>query len=251
VCANYLPVTDGDKLLAFFGVQRDFRAEAPAEAFPLRLAPFIRLVKGERAAAPGLFGLLPPWRREVQHGRTTYNARSETVATKASFKDSWRQGLRCVIPAEAVFEQRYYEDASHERWRIEKEDGTPFGIAGIYSEWIEGGETKFSFAMLTVNADAHPFYSQFHEPGEEKRMPVFLAAHEYDDWMACPLKEAPKYFKAWAGPFKAARDPIPAREAKPPQPRAAPKPPKTQAEPKPTRPPKPTSPPKPLQGDLF
>lgn len=28
--------------------------------------------------------------------------------------------------------------------------------------------------MLTVSADAHPFYSRFHKPGDEMRMPIIL-----------------------------------------------------------------------------
>lgn len=202
MCANYLPVTSAAELLAFFGVQRDAHAETPPELYPTGLGPFIRLVNGKREFEAGNFGLLPPWRREVAYGRSTYNARSETVATKASFKDSWARGLRCVIPAKAVYEPRYAEDLTSERWRIEKEDGSPFGIAGLYSQWVEHGVEKFSYTMLTVNCDHHPFYSQFHEPNTEKRMPIFLDAEHYDAWMSCPLAEAPRFFKQWNGPMK-------------------------------------------------
>ena len=239
MCANYIPVTAGDELLAFFGVERDFARELPPELYPTDLAPFIRLVKGERAVEPGRFGLLPPWRRELKFGRNTYNSRSETVHTLPSFKDSWRRGLRCVIPARAVFEPRYNDDFSVERWRIEKADGTPFGIAGIYSQWVEGGEEKFSFSMVTVNCADHPFYSQFHEPGKEKRMPVFLEPQDYDGWMSCALKDAPAYFRQWPGPFDSfgqAPAPKATKIAKAP---AVPKPPKA---------PPPAAP---GQGDLF
>ncbi len=202
MCANYIPVTRNDLLLAHFGVQRDVKTELPTELLPQGMGSFIRLVNGQREFEAGLFGLLPAWRRELKHGRHTYNARSETVATVASFKDSWKRGLRCVIPAEAVFEEKYYADHTHERWRIENEDGSPLGVAGIYSQWVEGGVEKFSYSMLTVNCDAHPFYSQFHEPGHEKRMPVFLAPEDYDEWMSCPLAQAPGFFRMWAGPLK-------------------------------------------------
>ena len=241
MCANYVPVTSGDELLAFFGVHRDFSRELPPELFPTDLAPFIRLVNGGRVAEPGRFGLLPAWRREVKYGRHTYNARSETVHALASYKDSWKKGLRCVIPAKAVYEPRYYEDLTNERWRIERADGTPFGIAGVYSQWVENGEEKFSFAMLTANCDDHPFYSQFHQPGKEKRMPVFLEPDEYDEWMSCPVSEAHKFFKQWPGPFNGFADP------RMPQPTKAPKP---AAAPKPLKIPAPTQPP-PAQGDLF
>ncbi|RYH69255.1 MAG: SOS response-associated peptidase [Alcaligenaceae bacterium] len=202
MCANYIPVTRGDLLLAHFGVQRDVKQELPPELYPTDLGPFVRLVNGHRQCEAGLFGLLPPWRREVAFGRNTYNSRSETVDTKASFKESWQRGLRCVIPAEAVFEPRYNDDHTSERWRIENDDGTPMGIAGVYSQWVDGGVEKFSYSMLTVNCDRHPFYSQFHEPGKEKRMPIFLAPEEYDGWMSCALAQAPRFFRMWTGPLK-------------------------------------------------
>lgn len=202
MCANYLPVTSADELLAFFGVQRDAQTDTPPELYPTGLGPFIRLVNGQREFEAGRFGLLPPWRREVACGRSTYNARSETVSTKASFKESWARGLRCVIPAKAVFEPKYAEDLTNERWRIEKEDGTPFGIAGLYSQWLEHGVEKFSYTMLTVNCDSHPFYSQFHEPGTEKRMLVFLDPEQYDAWMSCSLADAPRFFRQWQGAMK-------------------------------------------------
>lgn len=244
VCSNYVPVTDSDKLLAFFGVRRDLGSEAPTEVYPTQLAPFVRLVNGSRAAEPGLFGLLPPWRRELRFGTKTYNARSETVDQLPSFKESWRRGLRCVIPAEAVYEPRYHDDQTSERWRIERADGTPFGIAGVYSEWTEHGEQKFSFTMLTVNCDAHPFYGQFHAPGKEKRMPVFLEPEEYDAWMSCPLRDAAGYFRQWPGPFKGGPEPRPPRAAKPTLPPAAP----TAAKPARAAP---TPKPPPAQGSLF
>jgi putative SOS response-associated peptidase YedK len=239
VCANYIPVTSGEELLAFFGVERDFARELPPELYPTELAPFIRLVHGGRVAEPGRFGLLPPWRRELKFGRRTYNTRSETVHSLPSFKDSWRRGLRCVIPAKAVYEPRYNDDFTVERWRIEKADGTPFGIAGIYSQWMEGGQEKFSFSMVTVNCDGHPFYGQFHEPGAEKRMPVFLEPEDYDGWMACALKDAPKYFRQSAGPFNGFAQAAVRKAAKP------------TAAPKVARQQPPPTPAPPLQGDLF
>ncbi|NML44509.1 SOS response-associated peptidase [Ramlibacter sp. G-1-2-2] len=250
VCSNYVPVTDGDTLLAFFGVQRDFSGEAPPEAYPTDLAPFIRLVNGQRTADAGRFGLLPPWRREVRYGTHTYNARSETVHSLPSYKESWRYGLRCVIPAKAVYEPRYNDDGSNERWRIEKEDGTPFGVAGVYTEWVENGEEKFSFSMLTVNCDEHAFYSQFHAPGKEKRMPVFLDPEDYDTWMSCPVREAAGFFQQWPGPFNAFAEPRTPRVPKVPKAPQAPKADAVTKPPKPTPAPKPPPPP-PAQGDLF
>ena len=135
MCSNYRPVTRIDRLLTFFGVERG-RDEAPADVFPLGLAPFIRLAPhGEdasgRTVEDGIFGLLPSFASEIAYGRRTYNARSETVARLASFKDAWARGQRCIVPAECFFEPSW-ESGKAVRWRIGQPGDVPMGIAGIY-----------------------------------------------------------------------------------------------------------------------
>jgi len=129
MCSNYRPVTRQDRLLTFFGVERE-PDELPTDVFPLGLAPFVRLAQegsgNKRIAVDGLFGLIPPFRqRELAYGRKTYNARSETVHQLPSFRDAWKRGQRCIVPAEAIFEPRYFGTVDHpgpsERWRIGQE----------------------------------------------------------------------------------------------------------------------------------
>jgi len=172
------------------------------------MAPFIRLtVEGQEAGRPalvaedGLFGLLPNFAAEEQYGRRTYNARSETVHKLPSFRPAWEAGQRCIIPSEAVFEPSY-ESGKAVRWRISQEADVPFGIAGLYRRWRNPrGGFLFTFTMLTVNDDAHPFYKRFHKPGEEKRMPIFLKREEYGPWLMAELSQAPVFFKQHPGPF--------------------------------------------------
>ena len=95
MCANYHPVTAQDRLVQYFGVDRPIDA-VPPDLYPGGLAPFI-LRERDRAELArdlrlGLFGLLPHWAKDLAFGRRTYNARSETVAEKPSFRDAWRQG---------------------------------------------------------------------------------------------------------------------------------------------------------------
>lgn len=74
------------------------------------------------------------------------------------------------------------------RWAIFQPGSVPMGIAGIYRRWIhpDDGREMFAMAMLTVNADDHPFMRRFHKPGEEKRMVVILNPDNYGEWLACP-----------------------------------------------------------------
>lgn len=213
MCSNYEAVSRADRLLSFFGVVRA-RDDPTAAVFPTGLAPFIRLAEdgsGNRRVDDGAFGLLPHFAKELAFGRRTYNARSETVATLPSYRDSWARGKRCIVPAESFFEPSY-ETGKAVRWRIYQPGDVPMGIAGIYSKWRSpDGRELFSFAMLTVNADGHPVMQRFHKPEEEKRMVVILEPSEYDDWLSCPVADAPKYFRQWMGPLLSHEAPLPPR----------------------------------------
>jgi putative SOS response-associated peptidase YedK len=214
MCANYVPVTRLDRLLTFFGVERDPAQPTPPEVWPLSLAPFIRAHEdgsGQRVVDDGVFGLLPHFAKELVFGRKTYNARSETVHTLPSFRDAWARGQRCIVPAEAIFEP-CYETGKAVRWCVQQPGEVPMGVAGIYRRWrAPDGRMLWTFAMLTVNADAHPVFRRMHRPGEEKRMIVILDPAEYDRWLQCTPEEAKTFFKAWAGPLDAFPAPLPPR----------------------------------------
>lgn len=237
MCSNYVPVSRRDRLLTFFGVERE-RDDPRSDAWPLNVAPFIRLAgdgsQRLRVAEDGLFGLLPGFATEVGYGRRTYNARSETVHLLPSFRDAWAKGQRCIIPAEAIYEPNW-ESGQCVRWTIYQEGFIPFGIAGIYTPWRDPKTNRntFSFAMLTVNADGHPLMRRFHKPEDEKRMVVILQPADYAEWLSCPVHEAPRFFRQWPGPLLAEPLPLPPRAPQAGSVRA-------------TRPPKP-----PATGQLF
>lgn len=219
MCANYVPVTSASRLLTHFGVEFD-RDEKPLDVFPTGLAPVIRLdpeLKDQLICENGIFGLLPHFATEVAYGRRTYNARTETVHQLASFRQSWAQDMRCVIPAEAFYEPSY-ESGEAVRYRINLPDDKPMGIAGVYRHWKHpNGNTYATFAMLTVNADGHPVMQRFHKPGDEKRMVVILQPDEYLPWLTCSKERALDYFKWFEGELLATPAPLPPRAPRAPR----------------------------------
>lgn len=253
MCSNYVPVTRLDRLLSFFGVAPSGDMDLPEEVYPLKLAPFIRLAadgSGAKVIEAGQYGLLPHFATELQYGRKTYNARCETVATLASFRESWAKSRRCIIPAEALFEPKYINGVA-ERWRIQQLGEVPMGVAGIYRrhETLKDakGNPLWTFAMITCNCDEHPFYRQFHAPGEEKRMPVILHPEDYEKWLRCSPDEARIMCEPWDGVLEAYAAPRSPRAPKAPAARKVPKAPKVQKPP----PPPPEPEPEPPQLDLF
>jgi putative SOS response-associated peptidase YedK len=203
-----------DRLLTFFGVEREKDDPLPPEVFPLGLAPFIRKAEegsGNKVIEDGVFGLLPPFAKELAYGRRTYNARSETVATLPSYRAAWRRGQRCIIPAEAIYEP-CYETGKAVRHRIQQPGEVPMGIAGIYERWTApGGKVLFSMSMLTVNAAGHPVFQRMHKPDDEKRMVVILSPNEYDDWLGCSVADAPRFFRQWTEQLDAFPEALPPR----------------------------------------
>ena len=200
MCANYTP-SARDRLLEHFRVQpppEDFAAEA----FPGSFAPVIRrpaadAPAGEREAVSACFGMLPHW-ADMKLARSTYNARSETVATKPSFRNAWRNLQFCVIPAASIYEPNY-ETGKAVRWMIAHADGRPLGLAGIWEARSGGpGDSPlFSFSMLTINADGHPLMQRFHKPDDEKRMVVVLEPDQYESWLHATLEEAPSFLQRY------------------------------------------------------
>ncbi len=201
MCANYQPVTAQDRLLSFFGVDRP-ADEVPPETWPGYFAPFIvraaHRAELARESQAGLFGLVPHWAKDLAFGRRTYNARSETVHEKPSFRDAWRRGQRCVIPAEAIYEPNW-ETGKAVRWRIGRADGAPMAIAGLWSVWrAPDGRSIPTFTMLTINADEHRLMKRFHKPGDEKRMVVILDDADMDAWLECPVERQSEFLVPFA-----------------------------------------------------
>lgn len=203
MCSHYESVRDANRLLQYFGVEQ--LSDIRFDVWPTYHSTFI--IKPDEAdigdeavpawiALSGQFGLLPHWAKETTFGRRTFNARSETVAEKPSFKDVWRAGRRCIIPAEFIYEPDWRSGKAVQT-RIARKDGEPMGIAGLWSTWGQGSQKIDSFTMLTINADDHSFMNQFHKAGEEKRMVVILPKASYKDWLSVPVHEAKEFLRQY------------------------------------------------------
>ncbi len=223
MCSNYTP-SKRETLGKHFHVE-PHGADWKAEAYPGYLSPIIRLDEdgsGQLACDTACFGMVPHW-ADLKLARHTYNARSETVASKPSFRHAYAKRQLCIIPADAIFEPNY-ESGRAVRWKIARNDEVPMGIAGLW-EWRPNGgpddKPLLSFTMLTINADKHPLMKRFHRPEDEKRMVVLLEADQYRPW----LEASPDTIENFLLPFPAERlsaEPSPRSPAtRPPTPKAA------------------------------
>ena len=194
MCTNYTPTKHNDWLKDHFGTHLP-AGDYPEESYPGFLAPVVMQSHHSGRVACGLarFGLIPIWAKDDKISRHTYNARSETVEEKPSYRNAWRKRQFCIVVADNFYEPNY-ETGKPVRWRIKTKSGYPFGIASIWEKWIDpkNNEVVASFSMMTVNADEHPVMRRFHKLDDEKRTPVILQPKDFFRWMGADQITAKK-----------------------------------------------------------
>lgn len=198
MCSHYQAIKERERFFRLFGVYPP-DPQGKYDMWPGYTGVMLRRPResdsgddavGPMESVPALFGLLPHWAKDAKLARNTFNARSETVHEKPSFRDAWRRAQHCIIAADAIYEPDW-RSGKAVATRISRSDGEPMGIAGLWSWWRSPeGDTVWSFTLLTINADAHPLMRNMHRPGDEKRMVVILPEAAQQDWLDAPVHQS-------------------------------------------------------------
>lgn len=189
MCSNYeIPTRSA---LALIDVNEDqLNLELKSHVYPGYHAPII--MKGFDLDV-GKFGLIPFWAKDFKFSSYTYNARTETVAEKPSFRHAWKYSKFCLVPVQEFYEPKYIDGKSH-WYTIKRGDDQPFTIAAIYDDAVIKDSKVRSFSMLTINSDNHPFMKQFHAPSDEKRSIIVIPEEYRNDWLNVDRENAHEYF---------------------------------------------------------
>ena len=146
----------------------EYLNSAPPEPYAPRynIAPTQPVLARTRQALTHLhWGLVPAWAKDPAIGNRMFNARSETVAEKPSFRNAFRR-RRCLIPATGFYEWKK-EGGRRQPWYCHL-GGRLFCFAGIWELWqdADGNELR-SCALLTAPAEGP--MADIHD-----RMPVVI-----------------------------------------------------------------------------
>jgi putative SOS response-associated peptidase YedK len=131
--------------------------------------------KGQRKIVTMKWGLIPHWAKDATIANKLINARSETVAEKPSFNDSFKK-RRCLIIADGFYEWQG-TGLSKKPFYIFMKDEKAFGMAGLYDLWTNPqGEKEITCTIVTT--EANEMMKPIHH-----RMPVILSPGDYDLWL--------------------------------------------------------------------
>ena len=138
------------------------------------------------------WGLIPPFLKGEPPKFPTQNARIETMETAPAFRDAWKKGQRCIVPAEGFYEWQLIPDAPRQPWFIRLADKELMAFAGLWDRSVKADRSVVeSFAIITL--PANDFMAKM------QRMPAILHMEDVETW----LTGTPEQARATLVPFPA------------------------------------------------
>jgi putative SOS response-associated peptidase YedK len=142
---------------------------------PTQEIAIVRAVEGERQLATVRWGLIPFWSKDARAAAKCINARADTLATTASFREAFKR-RRALVPADGFYEWRKLEDGTKQPYLVRLRSGLPFAFAGLWEAW-KGADGRVESATI-VTTEANAVMAPLHQ-----RMPVLLDPADYDRWL--------------------------------------------------------------------
>ena len=197
MCGRFIQISDPEKIkISITDLEIE---EGVRERFKQRfnIAPTQDILTVLNRPVPKLtfthWGLIPFWAKDKAIGNRMINARADTIATKPSFKESFKK-RRCIILSDGFFEWKQ-KNKIKTPYFIRMKTGEPFAFAGLWDNWTneQTGETLISSTIITT--DANSFVSYIHN-----RMPAILEPDSYRFWLN-PLPESANNLMKCIKPF--------------------------------------------------
>ena len=126
------------------------------------------------------WGLIPWWSKDAKSGSRLFNARGETVATRASFREAFRE-RRIIVPADGFYEWHKTKTGTRQPYYFSRADGQPLAFAGLAERWRDknaGPDVPLIRSCTVITTSAGPDMSGIHD-----RMPVILDPATFDVWL--------------------------------------------------------------------
>jgi putative SOS response-associated peptidase YedK len=124
------------------------------------------------------WGLVPGWAKDISIGSRLFNARSETLSEKPSFRSAF-QRRRCLILADGFYEWKKSPERKSKStpYLFSLKNGKPFAFAGLWERWnnSEGSEL---LSCTIITCPANSIVAPIHD-----RMPVMFNSQSCWQWL--------------------------------------------------------------------
>jgi putative SOS response-associated peptidase YedK len=143
----------------------------------------IPIVRAAREAGPLMrhfalarWGFLPGFVKDPKAFPLVFNARSEGLADKASFRNALRR-RRCLVPADAFYEWRKDGAGGRTPFLAKRADGVTMALAGLWETWCGPNGEEVDTACI-VTTQANRVSSAIHP-----RLPVVIEEADFATWL--------------------------------------------------------------------
>ena len=179
MCGRFvLDATTDDLIREFLASENTFPGWVPRwNIAPTTFIPIITEPSpSQRIIVRARWSLVPPWSKELTLPYSTFNARSESASTKASFSGPLCAS-RCLIPATGYYEWAARDGAKAPHF-IHRTDRSLFAMAGLMTWWSGPDSTTPQATATILTRDSAGAVASLHS-----RMPVMVTAKDWSSWL--------------------------------------------------------------------
>lgn len=175
MCGRFAQKTSYGELKKIFGVAEVPKVKPRYNIAPTQEILSVRELADGREARLLKWGLVPSWAKDTTIAARLINARSETVESKPSFREAFKQ-RRCLIPADGFYEWQK-RDGRKQPYFFRLRDESAFSFAGLWERW-KAADGKVLETCTILTTEANEVLRPVHD-----RMPVILHPSDYDVWL--------------------------------------------------------------------
>lgn len=181
MCGRYNVTPDAEAFIEVFGILEGMETLPDKPRYNIAPSgdpvPAVRRGESGRELCALRWPLIPHWAKEGKVKFATANAKGETIKDKASFRDAWRKGRFCLIPANGYYEWRKTGERK-QPYNIRMPGGALFAFGGLWDRCrTAAGKVIESCTIITTPPT--PALAPIHN-----RMPLIIPRRAYEAWLA-------------------------------------------------------------------
>jgi putative SOS response-associated peptidase YedK len=195
MCGRYT-LSRADKLAGMLReVEERWLLEARYNVAPQTSVPVVLDTDPGRLTS-AKWGLVPFWSKVEKMQFNTINAKAETVATSACYREAFKR-RHCLIPADGFYEWKKLSATTKQPYRFQRADGEIFFFGGLWEEWRDPGKGEDAPHLRTctiITVPPNDVVAPVHN-----RMPLILRREDEPRWLAQDLSAEER--KAMMAPY--------------------------------------------------